>query len=103
MFNLETEMPDVCITDPELEQVKPLLARMLPQCPSPQTIHRWLRGKGRRKQLQRLPALKIQGKWYSTPEAVAWFVQARTEEDLARYRQRPGNDVSEQELQSVGL
>ena len=84
------------------------LSKLLRQIPgvkaSPQNNWRWVH-RGVSGGIK-LPAILIADRWYSTPEAVSWFFQARTKHRLESSvfnRDETVCDVTDDELASVGL
>lgn len=88
---------------PELEPLKKLLDDMLPEPISPPAMIRWVRP--RKSDGLQLPAIKVAGRWYSTREAVQWYLEARTAADLQSTQQRDTEaiDATDDELADVGL
>ncbi len=92
--------PRLTASTPELVPLIPLLSRLPTGLPSPHTRWRWIR-KG--VSGVRLPAVLIADRWYSTQEAVDWFIAARTQRALDDALPEEMSDVSVDELAAVGL
>ena len=95
------DAPEVSVRTPGLVPL-PALLKFLPEGrPSPQTLWRWTHGLSA--DGIRLPAIKVGRKWYSTREALDWFLAARTQTSLDRSEATAADDATDDELAAVRL